>query len=788
MSAPQVARRPRWLERPIFWLLGAALTGLVVVVLALGLHTGGLEELDSLIFARTVRGHTVLGLVTGIFATSLVLAVLAYSLRKRTWQERFPIFRSTMMTWLWAHVAFGIMALIIVSFHGGFGLFSLNMSTGKVAFVLFVLLALTGIVWRMVYEVVPPRAAPLIGNYAVEGSAKRAEEQLTEIEKIAAGRSPALRDLKDAILAHRVHASEIAAHAAQFPVEERSTLEEIARLAESRDRALERQRLQRRYSSILQSMRILHIPLTILFVPAVLVHVFFALDLPAALFPKEVTPPFLSGFETADGCASCHKTIYDQWKHSMHAHAMRSPMMIAQTNQLTKVELSKQPSPDPRGICVNCHGPAGVSLSDKVTLPLRHSLGGDDLLNEGISCSVCHQYQGGRPAPGGGGLSQFQKSLKRGSVYFGPIRDPVGNAHHQSELGGIFRNPDDLCVGCHNVSLDRNGDGKITKGEDLVLQVTDEEYQDYRAAGGDQTCITCHMPRLQTTRVAEAASIPFEQDREAPPRQLHDHSFVGVDYPLGEVAKSDPQRPIREALLRSAAKLDLPRSSIAVKGGNLSFDVTVTNSGTGHNVPTGFAFARQMWLEITVSDPTSAIFSSGVLATPSSDLCDAGRLDEATNPMRAHMNGCDRSDPQLVNLQKKLVNHFDIAKDKQGQPLRNDKGELKIVQAESGQEQFLQYLSSGVVERIRPSDKQALGALRPSETRTFRYVAPLPQRALGQLTISVRLLFRSSPQYMRRAMAENQPPAEQPRLGPLVTNLQVVEMATARQTVGPRGQ
>jgi hypothetical protein len=770
------------------WLLGVALTGFVVLVLAVGVHSGGLEGLDALIFARTMRGHTVLGLLTGIFASFLVLLVLGYTLRKRTWQERFPLFRSTMMTWLWSHVAFGLIALVIVSFHGGFGLFSLNMSTGKVAFVIFVLLVATGLVWRLVYEVVPPRAAPRIGNYAVEGSAKRAEEQLTEIEKIAAGRSPALRDLKDAVLAHRVTPSEVAGHAAQFAPEDRVALEEIARLAESRDRALERQRLQLRYSSILQSMRILHIPLTILFVPAVLVHVFFALDLPAAMLPKDMTPPYLSGFETADNCASCHKTIYDQWKHSMHAHAMRSPMMIAQTNQLTKVELSKQAAPDPRGVCVNCHGPAGVSLSDRLTLPLKHSLGGDELLNEGISCSVCHQYQGARPAPGSGGLSQWQKGLKHGSVYFGPIRDAVGNAHHQSEVGTIFKNPDDLCVGCHNVSLDRNGDGKIIKGEDLVLQVTDEEYQDYRAAGGDQTCITCHMPRMQATRIAETASIPFEQDREAPARQVHDHSFVGVDLPLNEVAKSDPQRPIREALLRSAAKIDLPRSSIAVHGGNLAFEVTITNSGTGHNVPTGFAFARQMWLEITVSDPSGSIFQSGVLATPSSDLCDAATLDEPNNPMRGHMNGCDKSDPQLVNFQKKLVNHFDIAKDKQGQPLRNEKGELKIVQAETGQEEFLQYLTSGVVERIRPSDKQALAALKPGETRTFKYIAPLPARALGQLTLSARLLFRSSPPYMLRAMGEQQPPTEQPRLGPLVTNLQIVEMAAARQVTGPRGQ
>ena len=203
---------------------------------------------------------------------------------------------------------------------------------------------------------------------------------------------------------------------------------------------------------------------------------------------------------------------------------------------------------------------------------------------------------------------------------------------------------------------------------------------------------------------------------------------MGVDYPLGEVAKSDPQRPIREALLRSAAKIDLPRSSIAVKGDNLSFDVAVTNSGTGHNVPTGFAFARQMWLEIAVSDPTSAIFASGVLATPSSDLCDAATLDEANNPMRPHMNGCERSDPQLVNFQKKLVNHFDIAKDKQGQPLRNEKNELKIVQAESGHEEFLQYLSSGVVERIRPSDRQALARSQARRNADVPLRAPLPVR------------------------------------------------------------
>ena len=116
--------------------------------------------------------------------------MLAYSLRKRAWQERFPLFRSTMMTWLWAHVAFGFMALVIASFHGGYGLFSFNMSTGKVAFALFSCSALTGIVWRMVYEWsrrAPHRASATTPR---KGALKRAEEQLTEIEKLAAGDHP----------------------------------------------------------------------------------------------------------------------------------------------------------------------------------------------------------------------------------------------------------------------------------------------------------------------------------------------------------------------------------------------------------------------------------------------------------------------------------------------------------------------------------------------------------------------------------------------------------------------
>jgi hypothetical protein len=68
------------------------------------------------------------------------------------------------------------------------------------------------------------------------------------------------------------------------------------------------------------------------------------------------------------------------------------PAMIAQTNQLVRVGRIAG-SPD-RSRSASCHAPLGAALTDQATLPFDRALYSDDLLNEGISCSVCHQYTG----------------------------------------------------------------------------------------------------------------------------------------------------------------------------------------------------------------------------------------------------------------------------------------------------------------------------------------------------------------------------------------------------------
>ena len=160
--------------------------------LGLGIQLGVFEALEPRVFRPTLRGYTILGLVTGVLGLVLAFVTVAYSLRKRAFQERLTLFRSTMMTWLWSHVSFGLLAFVLAVFHGGYGIISLQMSTGKVAFALLFLLVVSGTAWRLVYQVVPARAAPRIGNYAEEGSLVRAAAQRTEMEKLAAGRSPEL--------------------------------------------------------------------------------------------------------------------------------------------------------------------------------------------------------------------------------------------------------------------------------------------------------------------------------------------------------------------------------------------------------------------------------------------------------------------------------------------------------------------------------------------------------------------------------------------------------------------
>lgn len=769
----KLARKRRLTERQLPWFFLSLLGLAFAVAVVLAVESGELAQFEG--FDAILRGYTIPGVTLGLASLVACSLTFFYSLRKRTLQEYLPLGRGTLAGWLWGHVYLGVLALVFALAHAGYGTLSAELTSGKLLLGALALLVLGGVAWRLIYAVVPASAAREVGNYSHAASRARAEACLIEIEKIAAGRSPRFRELSAWALERVRGAPELAQALASLAPEERDAFSDLSRLAATRHEAIERGRRQTRYLHVLQGLRIVHVPLGVAFVLLIPLHVFFAYDGPARIVIPGKPAGASIGFEPAASCAGCHAAIYAEWRHSMHAHAMTSPVMIAQTNQVAARVLGSGSPEELQEICVNCHGPVGALVSRGNTLPLPEgALSDRAILDDGVSCAVCHQWDG-ESHTGGGGLSRFQDGLEPGRTYFGPHANPVGNAFHRSEKRALFDQPEQLCRNCHTVQYDKNGDGRFERGTDLVLQTLFDEWEVYRASGG-ASCVDCHMPVTPRTRSADNADVPSEQDRDAPARLTRSHAFVAVDYPLDDSVAREAHRPRRETLLRSAATLELEKTGISAGPGSVAYAVRVTNSGTGHYLPGGFAFVRQMWIETMVRDASGAVLAqSGVLAQATADLCDASILDDAANPMRPFVQGCAGSDPNLVNFQQILLDRVSVATDGKGAPRVGLRGERLLDRPSGAVEVVLQHLDGGPVPRVRPFNRKPTVPLAPGASERYPYAFRFAANAVPK-RISVRLLFRVTPPYFLRALAKDQGPGER-RLDSLVPALEITEMA-----------
>jgi hypothetical protein len=462
----------------------------------------------------------------------------------------------------------------------------------------------------------------------------------------------------------------------------------------------------------------------------------------------------------------------------MHSHALTSPVTIVQANQDLARTLANAPSPDPQKFCVNCHGPTFAPSAPSAAMPptsVPH-------WKDGITCISCHQFDG-TPQKASGGFAtdyqgpSFQTGFVKGVEMLGELDSPVGNSLHTTNSTGqdFVPNPNKLCANCHEVWIDYDHDGIVEKGLDLALQTTWDEYTEYKTLGGTQSCVGCHMPAVPgLTRVADGAAIPGQQSTQAPPRVVHDHSFTGVDFALDTPAQQQATESARTALLASAATFLIDRNSVFNSQDGIGFSVFLANTGTGHDLPSGFAFARQMWIEITATDGSgNVLFTSGVLQQPTDDLCDGEILLDFDNPMNRFLQNCNFVDNELVTLQQKLVSLATFEPD--GSDPFDPAGLTKAV--EIGEETWLQFLHGGVVARQRPFDGTQLVNLKPFEQEEFNYDVPLNGLSDG-VHIQARLLFRQLPPYFLRALASQQSPSDTPQLAPLIGNLETLVMAT----------
>jgi DNA-binding beta-propeller fold protein YncE len=323
-------------------------------------------------------------------------------------------------------------------------------------------------------------------------------------------------------------------------------------------------------------------------------------------------------------CASCHSTIFKQWSNSMHHFMGQSDPYYVVLEDMA----AKDAGEPFRAWCMGCHEPQALLSGETRTTGIARLFDHDgqglyaDLLtyahalDEGTGCLFCHRVtkiedSGGTVAANASvNVDPEDRPLLPGETSdFGPLRsfaDQLIRArpevHAQSMMQNIKDN-NDLCAACHEEFAPGTGSFIV----DTYAEWAASPFNAPNNPQRNRTCMDCHMH----ASVASIGTPVPGQSTDGGPMEANvvTHQFVGAQYHLVGLHDRGAQAE-SIALLRSAAKLSLQP---AAKPDEVT--VRVTNTGAGHDLPTGISDLREMWLAVTVTDATGkTVLTSGALA------------------------------------------------------------------------------------------------------------------------------------------------------------------------------
>lgn len=275
-------------------------------------------------------------------------------------------------------------------------------------------------------------------------------------------------------------------------------------------------------------------------------------------------------------CAACHPAQAGAFAGAAHARASETDLFRA---------LRATGDADTRSFCDRCHAP--------------HEAPGE----RGVGCVTCHTAAATR------GVSNGRLVAGDPEVMMGPFGDARPTVAHASRASAFVRSAD-LCGTCHEVA-----------GPGALVESPYAEWLGSPARAAGVTCVDCHM-----SATPGESGAPRERGPAAaggPERGLSDHAFVG------------PEHPRAGELLRRAAAIALRVE--ARDGGSIVLEVTVMNRNTGHALPSGARFAREVWVEVTAVDATGAqhVVTGGLDPRGAPLPGDASRIDLGDRVTRA---------------------------------------------------------------------------------------------------------------------------------------------------------
>lgn len=345
---------------------------------------------------------------------------------------------------------------------------------------------------------------------------------------------------------------------------------------------------------------------------------------------------FTSVFATSEECAFCHTSsstalidsegndlsIAVDWGSTMMANSFKDPLFRAKVE--SEVSRNPQLADAIEDKCLTCHTPMGrtQAIRDGGESYSLTEAGNSELAWDGVSCTLCHQIQGGNLGSERSFSGNYLISNDR--KIFGPYKqvfpNPMINHVNYLPVYGEQVDKPELCATCHTLFtpyVDENG----TVAGSFPEQTPYLEWLNsaYASSENYQSCQDCHMPRIDEP-VKITNRPPWYQVRQTP---FWKHHFIGGNRfiltmmrdnreHLGIMAsEAQLERTIKrteERLSQEAAEIMISR--IEQPDNRLLIDVGVYNK-TGHKFPTGFP-SRRGWIHLSVADARGrVIFESG---------------------------------------------------------------------------------------------------------------------------------------------------------------------------------
>ena len=245
-------------------------------------------------------------------------------------------------------------------------------------------------------------------------------------------------------------------------------------------------------------------------------------------------------------CGGCHKTEYEAWQKSVHAHAAEDPMVlyaVGVEQGIAGAQYSR--------LCAGCHDPVSVRIGD-VSFQAKR----------GVTCLGCHDVVREIRAGGNGDLQATAHDWT--------------TDHKQRAAASLqtLTQPE-FCGGCHQ---------QFVPGSGLVAITTLDEYHASPNAGITR-CVDCHMPKDENG--------------------IANHRFPGGNVYLGQKFGDDTLVQAQRANLAGAVSL-VPKR---VAGGVLVTVGSTGTGAPAHAFPTGVTDIREPWVELQAKDAAGNVLA-----------------------------------------------------------------------------------------------------------------------------------------------------------------------------------